>query len=214
MKLRTVGGAAMALTAWLVPTAVDAHRVDEYLQATRLSIDRAQVGIEISLTPGVDVAPTIFRSIDADGNGRISQAEGAAYARQVLSSVALAVDAHPVPVAFVEEHFPEYRDMQLGMGTIRLRGLATISTSAAGHHQLEYRNAHRPDASVYLVNVLVPSDRRIQIGPQRRDAAQHWLRVEYDVGSERSPASAAWLLAGGALLGGLAATRRSVTPKI
>ena len=74
--------------------------------------------------------------------------------------------------------------MQLGMGTIRLRGLATISTSAAGHHQLEYRNAHRPDASVYLVNVLVPSDRRIQIGPQRRDAAQHWLRVEYDVGSE------------------------------
>jgi len=33
-----------------------AHRVDEYLQATRLSIDLDRVEVEINLTPGIDLA--------------------------------------------------------------------------------------------------------------------------------------------------------------
>ena len=37
-----------------------AHRLDQYLQATRLSLEKNQVGVEIDLTPGVEVAQAIF----------------------------------------------------------------------------------------------------------------------------------------------------------
>src|SRR4051812_3412896 len=48
-----------------------AHRLDQYLQATRLSLAADQVGVEIDLTPGVEVAPAVFALINTDHDGRI-----------------------------------------------------------------------------------------------------------------------------------------------
>jgi hypothetical protein len=77
------------LCAWVaVLPAARAHRLDEYLQATLLSIDTGRVDLQIDLTPGVAIASKVFGWIDTNHDGAISEAEGKAYARQMLGSVA------------------------------------------------------------------------------------------------------------------------------
>src|SRR4051812_11525136 len=75
-----------------------AHRLDEYLQAARFSVERNCVRVEIDLTPGITVVPQVVSLIDTNHDGRISPAEADAYARQVFNSIELTVDKVAVPV--------------------------------------------------------------------------------------------------------------------
>jgi hypothetical protein len=161
-----------------------AHRLDEYLQATRLAIDFGRVDVEIDLTPGVSVASNVFSWIDTNGDGHISQAEGEAYARAVLRSAVLKADGAPMPLNFEDVSFPTLGEMSQGVGTIHLRAAASIPAAAPGRHQISFLNMHQPQGSVYLVNVLVPQNKRLQIGDQRRDVAQHGLTLEYTVSGD------------------------------
>jgi hypothetical protein len=172
--------AAMLMLLAMVPPAA-AHRLDEYLQATRLSIGIARVDVEIDLTPGVSVASNVFGWIDTNRDGEISRAEGVAYAHAMLRSAVLKADGSPMPMRFEESSFPTFREMSLGVGTIRLRATAAIPAAAPGRHQISFINLHRPESSVYMVNVLVPENRRLQFGEQRRDVAQHGLTLDYTV---------------------------------
>ena len=191
------------------PVPAGAHRLDEYLQATRLSIDIDRVSLEIDLTPGVSVASRVFGWMDTNRDGEISTTESEAYARRILSAVVLSVDGRAVPVTFVDSRFPDARDMTAGVGTIRLRGASKIPPASAGRHQLAYVNDYRPDMSVYLVNALVPADPHIRITDQRRDPAQHRLTLDYDVTTHSASFRTSWLLAGLATVGLLTLTRRS-----
>jgi hypothetical protein len=166
-----------------------AHRLDEYLQATRVTIDGDRVGLEIDLTAGANVASRIWALIDTDHDGRITDAEAEAYAQQVLRAIRVDVDGRPTPVTLTAREFPGSREMSLGVGTIHLRGTASVS-AAAGRHQLTYLNTHLPETSVYLVNALVPSTDHIQIGEPHRDTAQRGLTLEYRVISDAHGISA------------------------
>jgi len=197
------------LAVWLAtPASAGAHRLDEYLQATRLSIDDERVRLEIDLTAGVAVAREVFAWIDTNRDGQISNAEGEAYARQVLRSVVLSVDGRAEPITLIEIRFPQFREMSLGVGTIRVRATANVPATGAGRHQLSYFNAHRSESSVYLVNALVPSDPRIQIAAQQRDRAQHGLTLDYTVRTDAPWARTFSVLAALAMAGALAMTRR------
>ena len=196
------------LGVWLAaPAPAGAHRLDEYLQATRLSIDLERVGLEIDLTAGVGVASEVFGWIDTNRDGQISNAEGEAYARRLLRSLALSVDGRPVPITLVDIRFPQFHDMSLGVGTIRMRATANVSAAAAGRHRLSYFNTHHSEASAYLVNALVPADPRIQIAGQRRDRAQHELTLDYNVMADTSWARTSSLIMGLAMVGVLGVTR-------
>ena len=167
--------------------------------------------LEIDLTAGVAVAPEVFASIDTDRDGQISDAEGDAYARQMLRSVMLSVDGRPAPVTLIEIRFPQFREMSLGVGTIQVRATANVSATGAGRHQISYLNTHRSEGSVYLVNALIPADPRIQIAGQQRDPAQHRLTLDYTVRAEASWARTGSLLAALAMAGVLGITRRPRT---
>ncbi len=185
-----------------------AHRLDEYLQATRLSIDTERVGLEIDLTAGVALAPEVFAWIDTDRDGQISHAEGEAYARQMLRSVVLSIDGRAAPITLVEITFPEFREMRLGVGTIRVQATAKVPATGAGRHRISYFNTHRSESSVYLVNALVPADPRIEIAGLQRDGAQHGLTLDYTVRTDARWAQTCSLLAGLAMAGVLGVTRR------
>ena len=170
----------VVLAVWLVAAPpAGAHRVDEYLQATRIALGIDRVDLEMDLTAGMTLAPEVFGWMDSNGDGRVSQIEGERYARELFRSVALSIDGRPVSLALVDIQVPELEDMRLGTGTIRVRATGKVPAQWMGRHQLAYSNTHRPDTSVYLVNALVPADSRIQITDQRRDSAQHGLRLEY-----------------------------------
>jgi nickel/cobalt transporter (NicO) family protein len=197
------------LSAWLAaPAPARAHRLDEYLQATRLAIAVDRVQMEIDLTPGVTVAPDIFASIDTNHDGQTSGAESEAYARQVLQSVLLSVDGQPVPVTLIDVDVPRFDDMTRGVGIIRVRATADVSTRRVGRHHLSFLNTHRSDESVYLVNALVPSDSRIRITGQRRDRAQHGLTLDYMVTTAVPWARIGSLLAGASVIAALVLARR------
>jgi hypothetical protein len=190
------------------PVPAGAHRLDEYLQATRLSIDVDRVSVEIDLTAGVNAASQVVAWIDTNRDGQISSTEGRAYAQQMLGAVGLEVDGRTAPLSLIDSGFPDVRDMTAGVGTIRLRATANLPASPSGRHQIAYVNDHRSEMSVYLVNAMVPKDPRIQIAGQRRDPAQHRLTLDYDVTTHSGWARMSWLWGGLAAVGVLAVARR------
>jgi hypothetical protein len=165
-----------------MPAPTAAHRLDEYLQATRVAIAQDRVDLEIDLTPGVAVSRQVFGWIDTNRDGKISAAEGDAYAALVLAAIALDVDHRKLSLTLVDRKFPTLAEMTAGIGTIRLTVMSRLPHASAGLHRLIYRNAHRPAISVYLVNALVPVSREIEITHQRRDTKQHELWLDYRVG--------------------------------
>jgi hypothetical protein len=64
-----------------LPSAVFAHRDDQYLQATLVAIEPSGVRLQINLTPGVAVAEQVIAEIDRDRDGAISKNEAAALCR-------------------------------------------------------------------------------------------------------------------------------------
>jgi hypothetical protein len=169
------------IVALLVPPIASAHRLDEYLQATRIALAPDRVVLEIDLTPGVDVAPMVFALINTDRDGRISAPEAQAYAEQVLRDVILEVDGRPQHLALAGNEFPSYQEMSAGIGTIRIEARATVPTGTSGPHSLFCQNNHRPDMGVYLVNALAPASRQIEITEQHRDVRQRGIRLGFNV---------------------------------
>jgi hypothetical protein len=183
------------------PSSVGAHRLDEYLQATRIGIDLDRVSLEIDLTPGVSIAKQVTGWIDTNGDGQLSQAEGVAYAGEVLTSLAVTVDRRPVALTMRDVQLPEVIDIASGVGTIRLRASADLPADMDGRHKLTVVNTHRPDLSVYLSNALVPSDRRIQILTQQRARDQHSLTIGYDIETTGALRRISWVTGALTLLG-------------
>jgi hypothetical protein len=213
MTARMAMRLAFVLACLVLPLPVEAHRLDEYLQTTRVSVERDHIDLELDLTAGADVASAVFALIDTNRDGRISPAEGEAYAKLVLTSIVCSADEQPLPLTLVDRRFPELNEMKLGTGVIRLRGSATLPAPAAtGRHHIYYRNAHKPEIGAYLVNALIPADNRIAIAQQQRDYAQHELTIEYEVRPDPLRSSLWWLLAAVAMAGGLYVTRLSRMP--
>jgi hypothetical protein len=203
---RTLGAAFVCVL--LMPAGAAAHRLDEYLQAARVSLARDGVTIDVDLTPGASVAPAVLEIVDADRDGALSPIEAGAYGRAVLGDLVLELDGRPVALTLHRVEASSPGEMRDGMGTIQVRAVGRIGPLRAGHHQLYFRNNHRPGGSVYLVNALIPDDRSVSVTGQTRDVRQQEGRIDYTVGA-RWPAQAGWLLAGGACLCAIALRRRT-----
>jgi hypothetical protein len=167
----------------IAPADTSAHRLDEYLQATRVSLERGRIGIEIDLTPGANIASGIIELLDRDSDGRISPLEAQAYGEAVLADLIVGLDAVPVRVALARAELPRLDDMREGLGAIRLQALGQVGWLSAGRHHVHLRNSHAPVPSVYLVNALVPDDRSVGVLSQTRDVQQQEVRIEYEVRS-------------------------------
>ena len=160
-----------------------AHRLDEYLQATRVSFARDRLAIDVDLTPGISIASGVIAMLDANADGTIAPAEADAYGRAVLSDVRVSLDGNPLGMTLAGIDVPALDEMRNGTGTIRLHAAGSIA-AGAGRHRLELVNNHRPETSVYMVNALVPEDSGIDVVSQTRDPRQREFRAEYDVTSE------------------------------
>ena len=172
----------MALALVLVqPGTAAAHRLDEYLQATRIAVNIDSVDLEIDLTAGVEVAPKVWALVDADGNGKVSEAEAETYSNTLLAAMSLRVDDRPCKIGLVASRFPTQADLMSGSGPIHVQARAALRPTAPGRHRLFFRNTHQPQLSVYLVNALVPLNRAITIGSQRRDPKQTQLTMAYTI---------------------------------
>jgi hypothetical protein len=181
-------------------TTASAHRRDEFLQAARLAIEPARVELQLDLTPGIEVADTVIADIDFDRDGVLSPDEKRHYIDSVVSAVALDVDGTALHVVAIAATFPDVGAFRRGEGTIQVRAGASLPPLSNGAHQLSYRNANRPDISVFLANALVPDSNRVVVHAQQRDTDQRDLRIDYELQPESQVATAGWTFFSGALI--------------
>ena len=153
-----------------------AHRLDEYLQATIFSIEPGRVLATMRLVPGVAVAPAVIAAIDSNHDGTLSSDEQNRYAKSVLSDLQLEEDGKSLPLHLVSAKFPAVSLMLGGTGEIELTFSAELST-IRGEHQLRFANHHQTGLSVYLVNSLVSHDKNLTLGAQSRNETQSIYQV-------------------------------------
>jgi len=133
MKMRLAAAGAILL---FVGTPAFAHRLDEYLQATTISVEKDRVQAQIRMTPGVAVFPVVLAHIDTDADGVISEAEQRAYAEGVLGDLSLTIDGDRLQLRLVSSKFANIEEMKEGRGEIQLEFDADVPggglTSAPG----------------------------------------------------------------------------------
>jgi HupE/UreJ protein len=155
-----------------------AHRVDEYLQATMISVEKDRVHMSMRLIPGIAVSPIVIASIDTNGDGVISETERRAYAERVLRDLSLSVDGNPLVALLVSVDFPTTEQMKEGLGEIQIEFTADLPAGGANRTFI-LQNHHQSGIAAYLVNPLVPRDRDIRVLAQHRNEQQSFYQLDY-----------------------------------
>ncbi len=210
--MRSLATGVALLIALAVPAR--AHQLDEYVQASKISVGKDRVTVELRLTPGVKVLSRVLAAIDPNGDGVISPDEQRAYAERVRRDLSLRLDGTRLPLRLVAVGFPSIDEMKEGLGEIRLDFDAAVPAGAS-NRRLTFENHHQRDIAVYLANVLVPQDADIRISAQRRSYKQSSFTLDYVQSGPSTPVEPTrggsgrgpWLVVGLALLA-LIANRR------
>ena len=159
------------------PSAVFAHRDDQYLQATLVAIEPSGVRLQINLTPGVAVAEQVLAQIDRDG--AISKNEAAAYAELLKRDLTLRMDGRKLELKLTASEFVPPAELRTGSGTIQMEFSAISGPLAAGPHRLTLENRHLTTMSVYLINAAQPRFATVQITRQKRNQNQSAGEIEF-----------------------------------
>jgi hypothetical protein len=175
MKKTFVFLAAILLS---LPGTLSAHRLDEYLEATILSLNAGSVVGSMRLVPGVAVSAAVIASIDTNGDGVISEVERQTYAQRVLNDLSLSVDGQPLALRLILADFPPLDRMKQGIGEIHIDFSAELPEGGT-NRRLIFENRHKSEIAVYLVNSLIPGDRNIQITAQSRKENQSFYQVDF-----------------------------------
>ena len=170
----------MAFCALLLTIAVpaSAHRLNEYLQATAITLEQDRIQMQMRLVPGVAVFHRVFAAMDTDGNGILSETEKRTYAERVLGDLALTLNGERLRPRLVSWKFAKKAEMQAGRGEIQMEFAAEVSRRGP-ERRLVFENRHQPQEAVYLVNCLVPHDPNIQVIAQNRNYRQSRYELDY-----------------------------------
>jgi hypothetical protein len=174
---RTLPSIAPALFV-LLSGPTDAHRLDEYLQATVISLKRDRVAASLRLTPGVAVSASVLAAVDANADGAITHGEQRAYAKQVLHDLSLTVDGKVLALQLATVEFPSTADIEAGLGEIHIEFNAGVPRGPT-NRSLVFENHHHSEIAAYLVNCSVPEDQQIRVVAQHRNEQQSFYRLDY-----------------------------------
>ncbi len=177
-----------------LPVVASAHRLDEYLQATMLTVKKGRVEASMRMIPGVAVSSAVIAEIDRDGNGVFSETERKAYAERVIRGLTMRLDGEALKLRLVSEEFPPVAEIMEGVGEIHLSFDAEMPRGG-GDHRLTLENRNADARSVYLVNCLMPSDPDIRVAGQQRNATQSTYELDFVEGG--APAASGSVLSAG-----------------
>jgi HupE / UreJ protein len=159
-------------TAW-------AHRIDEYLQATIISLEVNRAYASMRLIPGVMVAHSVIDAIDSNHDGVVSKNEERAYADRVLCDLSISLDGQPLKAQLDSWTFPEPSQLRDGLGQISIQYHIDLPSSRGANRSLILENHHKNANSVYLMNAEVPRDHDLRIVDQRRNERQSIYELDY-----------------------------------
>ncbi|MGI4756482.1 MAG: HupE/UreJ family protein [Janthinobacterium lividum] len=177
MMLKVFAVAAMCLllggrTAW-------AHRIDEYLQATILSLETHRVNASLRLIPGVLIAPSVIAGIDTNHDGVFSEIETKRYAELVLNELAIVSDGTSAKAQLDLWSVPGASQLRDGLGEITIQYHVDLPAANTVERSFVLANHHLNAGSVYLVNVEVPQESTLRIVDQKRNPQQSLYELDY-----------------------------------
>jgi hypothetical protein len=175
MKTRLIAAVAIVLA---LGAPASAHRLDEYLQAALISVERDRVSVSMRLVPGVAIASALLAGVDRNRDGILSESEQRAYAEFVLGDLLLTVDGKSLKPVLVSVDFPAIDEMREGLGEIRIEFSAALPRGGP-NRRLIFENHHQNLIGVYLVNCLVPRDMDIRVIAQTRNEQQSFYQLDY-----------------------------------
>src|SRR5271170_768463 len=97
-----------------------AHRLDEYLQATIISVEKDRVEAAMRLVPGIAVSAFVLNGIDTNADGVISRMEQQVYAERVLRDLSVTMDGRVLKPQLTSVQFPGVEEMKEGLGEIHI----------------------------------------------------------------------------------------------
>ncbi len=159
-----------------------AHRLDELLQTAFISIGADRARVDVSLTPGTQIAPQMIARIDSDGDGAFSSAERDAYARQVIDAISVTIDGRRASLTLDGAQFPAPADLAAGIASVRVNTYSAAPTT--GSHQLIVENGFERAMGVYLMEVRNPEPGTF-VEREIRDPLQRSIQVDYIVRPSR-----------------------------
>src|SRR5580700_7988175 len=139
MNTRFVATAAIFLS---LGAGAFAHRLDEYLQATIISVENDRVEVSMRLIPGVAVSSIILASIDTNGDGVIAETEQRTYAERVLRDLSITVDGKSTSPTLVSQKFPDIEEIRAGVGEIQIEFTVDLAPGGS-QRRIVFENHHR-----------------------------------------------------------------------
>jgi hypothetical protein len=155
-----------------------AHRLDEYLQATLISVEKDRVDVLMRLIPGVAVSSAVLASIDTNGDGVLTETEQRSYAERLLRDLSITVDGNSASPKLVSLQFPTIARIKEGLGEIQIEFTADLPPGGP-QRKIIIQNHHQNQISAYLVNCLVPRDPNIKVLAQNRNENQSFYQLDY-----------------------------------
>lgn len=174
----------MKRAAWLLPALIPtwafAHPVDEVVQGAYLTLAPGQVRLELDLTPGTEVADAVLRAIDANGDRRLSDAEGRGFGERVLKQSTISLNGKPVAWRLDRVSMPSYEEVRDATPTLKVYATAP-RLERKGAQTLGYENRYQPARSQWIANIFLQPGGgwRYQVTGQQHTNDGRGLTVSY-----------------------------------
>ena len=153
--------------------------------------------IELDLTPGIAIAPSVLAEIDRDRRWERRRRRSARVRRARAGRHPAGVDGRPLPLELVERAVPHRIDHVQRRGHDSPRLTVAVPPLAAGGHRISYRNDHRRDiAGVSRQCARSPRSDRVAVHAQRRSVDQRDIVIEYDLDGEAARTRIGWFAPG------------------
>lgn len=165
---------AMGLT---LTAPLHAHRIEGLLQASLVEVLPSQVGVEVTLVPGIDIAPKIIALLDTNGDGVFSDAESTAWSALFMAGQSVAVDGKSLPLKLGGTRASPLAELTGGHAEIVMHFTADLGKLARGPRTIVCANRDEPIPCTYQINGLVPKAPGVRISSHRRDERQQELTL-------------------------------------
>lgn len=166
------------------------HRTTGLLQASLVDVLPSQVGVEVTLVPGIDIAHSVVALLDTDGDGALSEGESDAWAKGFLADQSVLADGKSLPLKLVGVWASSLAEMAGGHAEIVVNFTAELGEFSGGAHSIACINRYEPISSAYQSNGLVPKAPSVRISSHRRDERQQELTLEVEFSGDASQAVA------------------------
>ena len=166
-----------------------AHRVEGLLQSSLVEVLPSQIGVEVTLVPGIDIAPKVVALLDTNGDGAFSATESAAWSALFMAGQRVTVGGQSLPLNLQSVRSSPLAEMAGGHAEIVVYFTAELGSVARGPRTIICANLYEPIPSAYQVNGLVPKAPGVRISSHRRDELQKEMTLAVEFSNPAAPAN-------------------------